>query len=275
MEPRMRRVIGFDCEGQRLAATLDEGTGSTGLLIVSGGNEIRSGAHAGQAAMAAHFAALGYPVLRYDRRGIGDSEGDNGGFECNAPDIASAVAALRAEAPHAERLVAFGNCDAASALALFHDGLGLDHLLLANPWVIEGQAQSEDAPAAPSAAAIRARYLARLKNPRSLLDLFTGKINLRKLAGGLARAAKSEAPTGLAERIATALTASTAPVSVLIAERDTTALAFMAAWKSSAFAAVRERSDIELASTPSSSHSFADADAKQWLYDRVGFVLRG
>ena len=42
----MRRLIGFACEGETLAATLDEAPGTTGLLIVSGGNEIRSGAPA-------------------------------------------------------------------------------------------------------------------------------------------------------------------------------------------------------------------------------------
>jgi alpha-beta hydrolase superfamily lysophospholipase len=125
------------CEGAWCAATLDEGNAAPGLLIVSGGNEIRSGAHAGQAAMAAHFAGLGYPVFRYDRRGIGDSEGENGGFEASAADISAAVAAFRAEAPHVTRIVAFGNCDAATSLAFFHAGLGIDRLLLANPWVIE------------------------------------------------------------------------------------------------------------------------------------------
>ena len=46
----------FPCEGQQLAATLDEGSGSIGLLIISGGNEIRSGAHSGMA-----------PACRYGR----------------------------------------------------------------------------------------------------------------------------------------------------------------------------------------------------------------
>jgi exosortase A-associated hydrolase 1 len=271
----MRRMISFDCEGATLAGTLDVGDKTTGLLIVSGGNEIRSGAHAGQAAMAVHFAALGYPAFRYDRRGIGESEGENGGFENSAPDIAAALAAFRLEAPQMERIMAFGNCDAASALALFHGALGIDHLVLANPWVIEAPQQQEDAPTTPSAAAIRARYWARLKNPRSLLDLFTGKINISKLMGGLAKAAKSEAPSGLAGRMADVLTASTAPMAILIAERDTTALAFMAAWKSPLFADVRNRADVRLASLASASHSFADEAARDWLYDRVGFVLRG
>jgi exosortase A-associated hydrolase 1 len=274
MEPIMRRMIHFACEASLLAGTLDMGDKSTGLLIISGGNEIRSGAHAGQAAMAAHFAALGYPVFRYDRRGIGESEGENGGFESSAPDIAAAVAAFRAAAPQVAQIIAFGNCDAASALALFHDGLGLNHLILANPWVIEGQAEESDAPTQPSAAAIRARYLARLKNPRSLLDLFSGKINLRKLAGGLSSAAKGDAPSGLAARIGAALAGSTVPVSILAAERDTTALAFLAAWKGEAFAGARGRADVQMAKIDSASHSFADVRAKEWLYDRVGFVLR-
>lgn len=269
----MRRMIGFDCAGDRLVGTLDLGDKPTGLLIVSGGNEIRSGAHGGQNAMAAHFAASGHSVLRYDRRGIGDSEGTNGGFENSGPDIAAAVAAFGQLVPTMSRIVAFGNCDAAAALALFHDGLGIDHLLLANPWVIEVQAEHDDAPTPPSAAAVRARYWARLKNPRSLVDLLTGKINLRKLAGGLARAAKNEAPSGLAARIAAALSVSHAPVALLIAERDTTAMAFMAAWKNPVFERVRLRDTVQLASLPSASHSFADAQAQQWLYQHVKAAL--
>jgi exosortase A-associated hydrolase 1 len=266
----MRRMIGFDCEGTHLAATLDEGTRTTGLLIISGGNEIRSGAHAGQAAMAAHFAALGYPVLRYDRRGVGDSEGDNGGFETSGPDIAAATAAFRREVPTMRRLVAFGNCDAASSLALFHVGLGIDALLLANPWVIEQAGEQGATP--PPAAAIRARYWNRLKNPRSLIDLLTGKIDLKKLAGGLVKAAQTAKPSGLAARIAEALTVSTVPAKILIAKRDTTAMAFMAAWTSPAFGQVRDR--IAISTCPTGSHSFADVAAKTWLLGQIEGVLK-
>ena len=268
----MRRMIGFDCEGARLAATLDEGPNTTGLLIVSGGNEIRSGAHAGQAVMAAHFAALGYPVFRYDRRGIGESEGDNRGFENSAADIAAAVSTFRIEAPNMQRLVAFGNCDAATALALSHDGVAIDALILANPWVIEN-ASSEEASTPPTSAAVRARYWNRLKNPRSLIDLFTGKINLRKLAGGLVKAAQADKPTGLAERLAQSLANSTMPAAILIADRDTTALAFMSAWTSNAFDDVRARQNMDLHKCPTASHSFADAQAKAWLLSRIESVL--
>ena len=267
----MRRMIGFDCEGAQLAATLDEGADTIGLLIVSGGNEIRSGAHAGQAAMAAHFAGLGYPVFRYDRRGIGDSEGDNTGFENSGADIAAAVLAFRHEALEMQKLVAFGNCDAATALALFHDGVAIDALILANPWVIENAAAEDGT--TPTSAAVRARYWNRLKNPRSLLDLFTGKINLRKLAGGLVKAAQADKPTGLAARLAQALTSNPLPATILIADRDTTALAFMSAWNLGTFADVRARQRITLHTCSTASHSFADTQAKAWLLNRIEGVL--
>ncbi len=269
----MRRMISFDCGDDRLFATLDCGSnGGTGLLIVSGGNEIRSGAHAGQARLAREMASAGYPVFRYDRRGIGESEGVNRGFAESADDIAAAVAAFRAELPEMKRLVAFGNCDAATALALFHAGLAIDALILANPWVIEA-AQSEEATTPPTAAAIRARYWARLKNPRSVIDLLTGKIDLKKLAGGLAKAAHKEAPSGLAAGLAEALTSTTLPVHILIAERDTTALAFMGAYKGRLFEAVRGRPNITLSTVQSASHSFADAMSRDWLTGEIQKAL--
>ena len=268
----MRRVIDFDCDGDALVGTLDAAEGSTGLLIVSGGNEIRSGAYAGQAAMAGLFGAMDVPVFRYDRRGIGDSEGMNAGFDDSAEDIAAALAAFRNAAPQLTRIVAFGNCDAASALALFHAGLDIDALILANPWVIEASAAS-DAPASPSAAAIRSRYWARIKKPRSLIDLLSGKIDLKKLAGGLASASRKEEVSRLAKRIADALTHTTLPVHLLIARRDTTAMAFMGAWHDEAFKPVRERANIGIEICDTTSHSFADAAAKAWLMERVGAVL--
>ena len=69
----------FGCGSLSLAATLDTAPGGTGLLIVSGGNEIRSGAFGGQADMAPRIASAGFPVFRFDRRGIGDSDGENDG----------------------------------------------------------------------------------------------------------------------------------------------------------------------------------------------------
>jgi exosortase A-associated hydrolase 1 len=270
----MRKMICFECAGGILHGTLDEGTSTAGLLIVSGGNEIRSGAYAGQASLAANFARNDTPVFRYDRRGIGDSEGTNNGFESTAEDIAAAVAAFRKAAPHITRIVAFGNCDAASALALFHESARIDALILANPWVIETTATAQDAPTKPSAAAIRARYIARIKNPRSLIDLLTGKINLKKLAGGIASASRGDEVTGLAQRISAALTSTPLPVNLLIARRDTTAMAFMGAWHDDVFKAVRARPNIQMEICDTASHSFAGGDDQAWLTAQIKRCLK-
>ena len=72
----IRRHVSFACEGDTLVGTLDgpaEGAAaSTGLLLVTGGNETRAGAFSGQARLAVRLAAAGYPVWRFDRRGVGD-----------------------------------------------------------------------------------------------------------------------------------------------------------------------------------------------------------
>lgn len=124
----------LSCEGATLIGTLDEADSDTGLMIVSGGNEPRMGAHRGQAMLAARIAARGFPVFRFDRRGVGDSEGINGGWASSGPDIAAAVDAF-ADAANLTRVIGFGNCDAAAALAMFGAQAGFAKVLLSNPWL--------------------------------------------------------------------------------------------------------------------------------------------
>ncbi|UUL83227.1 hydrolase 1, exosortase A system-associated [Sphingomonas qomolangmaensis] len=258
----MRELIAFPCVGDTLVGTLDAAEGGTGLLIVSGGNEIRIGAHRGMALLAADIAAVGHPVFRFDRRGIGDSTGANRGFEASGDDIAAAVAAFRRAAPGVTRVVAFGNCDAASALALHGVG-GIDAFVLANPWVIE------TADALPPAAAIRARYAERLRDPKAWLRLVTGGVNMGKLAQGLSKVSKApaEEPAGLAGRLAAGMAARAEPIMILLAKRDNTAVAFNEAWQASAFDPLRGR--LTIAERDTGSHSFHTAEDKAWLREQL------
>jgi exosortase A-associated hydrolase 1 len=251
----MRRILSFDCEDAALAATLDDAPATSGLLIVSGGNEIRVGAHRGMAMLAQEIAAAGYPVFRFDRRGIGDSEGENGGFEASGPDIDAAIAAFRGACPHLGRIVAFGNCDAASAL-LIHQPRGIDALVLGNVWVIE-----DDGSAMPPPAAIKARYRERMRDPKAWLGMLTGATNLRTLASGLLKLARPRPQSSLSARIADGIAVFPGRVAVLLALRDATAIAFAEAWEKPGFAVTRARADIEIVRLDSPSHSFAsDAD---------------
>lgn len=255
----MRRLIEFPCAGETLTGTLDEAPGATGLLIVSGGNEVRMGAHRGMAMLAARVASeLESPVFRFDRRGIGDSTGINGGFESSVHDIAAAAATFAAEAPQLRRLVAFGNCDAATALALFHSVAGIDALLLANPWVVDTPDEL------PPAAAIRARYAERLRDPKAWLRLVKGGVDIGKLVKGLSKISKAESQeSSLAARVEASLSASGIPVTLLLAKGDNTAIAFRHAWKGNA--PIRE--------CDTASHSFAHAADKQWLFEQVREAL--
>jgi exosortase A-associated hydrolase 1 len=251
-----RRYFAFDCAGSGLAATLDEGSSATGLLIVTGGNETRAGAFSSQARLAADVAAGGHPVMRFDRRGVGDSEGVNMGFRNEADDIAAAVAAFGAQCPALNRVFAFGNCDAASALML-SGGDGFDGLILSNPWAYEG----EHGEAPPPPAAIRARYAAKLRNPHELLRLLTGKVNLRDLAGSLRHASKAAAPpSSLAQSLAAGLARFSGPVHILIAERDRTGQAFVAGWNAR---------DPRLQTCPGADHAYSDDASREWLLAQI------
>ena len=249
----MRRILSFDCCGAQCAATLDEAAGTTGLLIVSGGNEIRVGAHRGMAKLARDVAAAGHPVFRFDRRGIGDSEGENGGFTSSAADIFCAVAAFKRHCQQLTRIVAFGNCDAASALML-HRPDGIDAAILANIWVIE---PVDDL---PSQAAIKARYREKLFDPKAWVRLITGSINIRKLISGLIKVAKPQPLSTLAAQVATGMKAFTGPLTLLLCDRDGTAIAFADEWTKPAFESVRFRKDVTLERLDSASHSFASDD---------------
>ncbi len=259
----------FLCENDHLVGTLNSGSKETGLLIVSGGNEIRSGAHAGMTKLAQQIAKKGFPVFRFDRRGIGESSGSNQGFLSSKLDIEAAVKQFKELCPHLKKIAAFGNCDAATALALFGPTAGLDAYILANPWVIENDPNEKSEAPAPNAAAIRSRYLQRISNPRSILDLLTGKIDISKLFKGLKQASKKPENSGLAIELRDALVKLSKPVDILLAKRDTTALAFMASWKSGDYLALHEHEKISLLELDSASHSFANEPSKKWLEEQI------
>jgi exosortase A-associated hydrolase 1 len=248
----------FACGPDTLVGTLDNAPGTAGVLLVTGGNETRAGAFGGQAALARRIAAAGYPVFRFDRRGTGDSTGENRGFRASGPDIAAALAAFRAHAPQLRRVVGFGNCDAASALMLA-GGAGCDALMLANPWTIE-----QDDGALPPAA-IRERYAARLRDPRALLRLATGQVSIRKLAGGVTRLLRpAPPPTTLARELQAGLQSFAGPVRLLLAERDRTAQAFLAAW---------DKDDPRISRCAGASHAFVEQEAREWLFGQIVTAL--
>lgn len=249
----MRRLTAFACEDATLAATIDDAAGRTGLLIVTGGTEIRVGAHRGLERLAAAVAASGFPAFRFDRRGVGDSDGEDPGFAASGPDIAAAAREFRRLRPDLDRLVGFGLCDGATALALHHRDAGIDALILANPWVVEPEAGM------PPPAAIRRRYVQRLLSLDGWRRLLGGGIDYRAAMRGL-RSIARKPETGLAATVAGTLDGSDAAVTLILAEGDATAIAFAAEWNGARFAALRASARAAVERIDSRSHSFAVGD---------------
>lgn len=267
-----RRHFTFACEGSQLAGTLHMAPGRTGLLIVSGGNELRAGPWGSQVQIAGAAAFAGFPALRFDRRGTGDSEGDNAGFIGSIPDIAAAIAAFRVQVPALQRIVAFGNCDAASALMLA-GGAGLNGLVLANPWTFEPEpeptgaaAPDQPAPTPMPPSVLRRHYLKRLTDPKALWRLLTGQVQVTQMAAALRDAVRTDAPPGpLASQMADGLARFAGPVTILLAERDRTAQAFLSNW---------DKADPRLRQCPGASHSFVEPQARIWLQGQILAALR-
>lgn len=264
----MRRHVAFECNSDTLVGTIDPGDAATGLLIVTGGNELRCGPYGSHAELAAKLSAAGFPVMRFDRRGVGDSSGYNGGFTISVDDIAAAITAFRSAYPRLKNMVAYGNCDGASALMLAK-GQGCDALVLANPWTFDPEAEAAaEGPPQPQMTprAIRAHYLRRLTDPRALLRLVTGKVKIGQMAGSLVDAAKPAPPqTALARAMAEGIADFTGSVVLLVAENDRTAQVFLSQWQDN---------DPRIRICPGAGHSFIEPQARIWLQGQLLGALR-
>lgn len=190
----------FDCEGCPLAAVLTrpKSPRRTGVVIVVGGPQYRVGSHRQFALLARALAHEGYPVLRFDFRGMGDSDGAARDFREVSQDVAAAIECLQVQLPGVEQVALWGLCDGASAALLY-----LDHsadsrvggLCLLNPWV-----RSE---ASLAKAQIKHYYLDRLRQKEFWRKLLRGQVALQAAAGlwGNLCAMGRSAPSAVGDRV--------------------------------------------------------------------------
>jgi exosortase A-associated hydrolase 1 len=242
----MRRLTSFACEGALLGASLDAGGGEIGLLMATGGSQTRVGSHRMYERLAKSLSSKGFSCFRFDRRGVGDSEGEDPGFRGSAPDIAAAAAAFRSAASRVRRTFGFGLCDGATALALFGDAARLDGLILVNPWLVESEAGK------PPPAAILSHYRDRLTSLEGWKKITTGSIDYKKLLKGVIRVAGKHEGI-LAGELAAALHRHSLPIELIVASGDATAIAAVDRLAGANFGDLAiERQDVA-----TDSHSFA------------------
>jgi exosortase A-associated hydrolase 1 len=220
-------ALAFDCAGDRLygVASVPATPAARGVVIVVGGPQYRAGSHRQFTLLARALAAEGIAVLRFDVRGMGDSEGTARPFEDIGADLSAAPAADLAHAPAGRDVVLWGLCDGASAAALYaHRDPRITGLALLNPWV-----RTE---AGAATATIKHYYRARLFDKAFWHKLASGKFDAgaaMRSAFGLARTALAAAPAtsaALPEQVYQGLAAFRGPLLVMLSGADLTAQEF-------------------------------------------------
>ena len=130
--------FGTDARERTAGTTVPSSAPDTAVVIIVGGPQYRAGSHRQFVLLARRLAANGWPALRFDVRGMGDSAGTPLPFDALDDDIGAAVDAVFAALPTLRRVVLWGLCDGASA-ALLSAGrrkdLRIGGLCLLNPWV--------------------------------------------------------------------------------------------------------------------------------------------
>jgi exosortase A-associated hydrolase 1 len=177
------QVVGFDCDGECLWGVLSRPAASslsqrTAVLIVVGGPQYRVGSHRQFVSLARGLAQAGFPALRFDYRGMGDSDGERRDFTRAGPDIRVALDALARACPAVDRFVIWGLCDAASAALMYvSTDSRVTGVVAANPW-----ARSD---ASLAATRIRHYYLDRFASREFWAKLLRGGVDWHASVGSL------------------------------------------------------------------------------------------
>jgi exosortase A-associated hydrolase 1 len=227
------------------------------VLVVVGGPQVRAGSHRQFVYLARHLAGQGWPVLRFDVRGMGDSSGALHTFEQISPDIGAAIDGLCAEAD-VQHVVLWGSCDGASASLLYlHErpDTRVAGLCLLNPWV-----RSE---ASLARTQVRHYYRQRLLEADFWRKLLRGGVALSAFKGLVsnvraARQRPAATPANFQTRMASAWRAFDGPIQLVLSGNDHTAREFLEYTAADpAWAGLLERPQVRRTEFDGADHTFS------------------
>lgn len=278
----VERAVNIRCGGSVMVGILHDPVHALrdlGVLFLVGGPQYRVGSHRQFVLMARKVAEAGIPVMRFDYRGMGDSEGRSRSFETVQDDIRAAVDFFLDDRKELRGVVIFGLCDAASSALMYcATDPRIKGLMLANPWVRTQAGQAR--------ATVKRYYLQRLTQRSFWRKLLTGEFhviasmrslicNLRQLGHG-APAVEGSADGHFVRRMERGMASFDGPILLLISGRDLTASEFedlcatSPTWKRiTGERAVRKVAlrDADHTFSRSDSLQQAIAIARKWLLD--------
>jgi len=275
----------FECSGEQLVGILHSPPSSKraiGVVIIVGGPQYRVGSHRQFVQLARALAKAGYPVFRFDYRGMGDSSGETRDFRAVDDDIRVAIDTLMAREPTLSGVVLMGLCDAASAALIYvPDDSRVEGLILVNPWV-----RTE---AGLAKAYVEQYYGRRFLQKTFWRKILSGRLDLcGSLTGFLRSVRTSRGPTAwlvagesddFIARMRRGLAQFGKPVLLLLSGRDLTAQEFVTLCRESqVWRSLVARPNVVREDLPDADHTFstraalesANASCSAWLESRVG-----
>ena len=273
------RFTTFDCKGDTcigvIATAVEQTTDRrTGVVIIVGGPQYRVGSHRQFVLLARALASAGIPAMRFDYRGMGDSDGERRNFERVDADIEGAVAALVRETGVAD-VVLWGLCDGASA-ALIYAAMDpqIAGVVALNPWARSAQIAA--------ATRVRHYYVRRLFSSQFWRKALTGGVGIRRGASELASsvrdalADRSRSGEDYLRRMHDGWTRFRRPVLFLLSGHDLTAREFEA-WvaQDNARKALLQQSNADVYRFDAADHTFSDARSRDAVTARTIEWIRG
>jgi uncharacterized protein len=264
------QVITFDCAQETLVGILavpQTVTNSIGVVVIVGGPQYRAGSHRQFVLLSRALAAGGYPVLRFDYRGMGDSSGALRDFNDVSSDIGAAIDAMQRNLPSVKKVALWGLCDGASAALLYCDETNDERvrgLCLLNPWV-----RSE---AGLARAHVKHYYTQRLRQKEFWLKLLGGKVALTALKGlwnnvrlmrSDSKPLANEVTPPFQQRMANAWSDFSGSILLLLSGNDYTAMEFLEYSKmNSAWSGLLGMPEVTRHELPEADHTFSDARSR-------------
>lgn len=243
------------------------------LLIVVGGPQYRVGSHRQFVTLARHLAGLGIPVLRFDYRGMGDSDGVQRTFIGVERDLRDAIDVL-CERTGRSRILIWGLCDGATAALMYAAGdARVMGVACINPWAHNERDQA--------AVRLKHYYLRRLASADFWRKLLSGQVaglhTVTEILGSALTLLKGKAPSGATRtdapeevdfliRMERGWTTFRGPVLVVLSGRDDTAREFES-WAATrpALRAFEQETRVRVARHRSADHTFSSTEWGRWM----------